>query len=236
MNRPLLRALEQSETTCLCVCFIPHRLQFSKATFLHLARFAFVGIIIIIIIIGFCLTEVPVAMLMEDADGYMMGQEGERSVKNTHSLFVDDLKVYQENHQKLEVVNGIIVKASMDTGACYGVKKCAEIVFKKGKMVKGIGLAVLEEKMKALDSSSNENYKFFGCEQADKINVKRVIERVKNEIMRRLNYLMSLHLNDQNLMKAINCRVIPVAGYVMNVCNLWKSELDELDNIKRTEE
>ena len=184
--------------------------------------------------VGFCLNEVPVAMLIEDTDGYMIGQEGERGVKRTHSLFVDHLKVYQENHQKLEVLNEIIVKASMDTGACYGVKKCAEIVFKKGKMVKGIGPAVLEEQMKALDPSRNENYKFLGCKQADKINVKQVMERVKNEIMRRLNHLIGLHLNDQNLMKAINCRVIPVAGYVMNVCNLGKGELDELDNIVKS--
>ena len=35
--------------------------------------------------VGFCLTEVPVAMLMEDTNGYMMGQEGERGVKRTHS-------------------------------------------------------------------------------------------------------------------------------------------------------
>ena len=129
---------------------------------------------------------------MEDTDGYMMGQERERGVKRTHSLFVDDLKVYQENHQKLEVVNEIIVKVSKDTGACYGVKKCTEIVFKKDKMVKGIGLAVLQEKMKALDPSRNENYKFLGCEQADKINVKRVMERVKNEIIRRLDHLTGL--------------------------------------------
>ena len=45
--------------------------------------------------VGFCLTKVPVAMLMEDAGGYMMGQEGERGVKRMHSLSVDDLKVYQ---------------------------------------------------------------------------------------------------------------------------------------------
>ena len=38
------------------------------------------------------------------------------------------------------------VKASTDTGACYVVKKCAEIVFRKGKIIKGEGLAVLEEK------------------------------------------------------------------------------------------
>ena len=35
-------------------------------------------------------------------------------------------------------------------------------------------------------------------------------------------------------MKAINCRVIPVAGYVMNVCNLGKGELDKLDNIVKS--
>ena len=78
---------------------------------------------------------------------------------------------YQENQQKLEIANETIVKASMDTGACYGVKKCAEIVFKKGKMIKGEGLTVLEEKMEALDPNKNEIYTFLGCEQANKIDM-----------------------------------------------------------------
>ena len=47
----------------------------------------------------------------------------------------------------------------MDTGACYGVKKCAEVIFKNGKMVKGEVLAVLEERMEALDPKLNEVYK-----------------------------------------------------------------------------
>ena len=98
-----------------------------------------------------CLTEVPVSMLLEETDSYKMGQKDEERVKRTHSLFIDDLKTYQENQQKLEIANETIVKASMDTGACYGVKKCAEIVFKKGKMIKGEGLTVLEEKMEVLD-------------------------------------------------------------------------------------
>ena len=119
----------------------------------------------------------------------------------------------------------------MDTGACYGVKRCAEIVFKKGKMIKGEGLTVLEEKIEALDPNKNEIYTFLGCEQANKIDVKRVMERVKKEIRKRLDHLTSLNLNDQNLMKAINSRVIPVAGYVMNVCHLGKNELDELDKL-----
>ena len=72
-------------------------------------------------------------------------------------------------------------------------------------MINGEGLAVLEEKINALDPNKNEIYKFLGCEQADKIDVKRVMERVKKEIRRRLDHLMGLNLNDKNLMKAINC-------------------------------
>ena len=45
----------------------------------------------------------------------------------------------------------MIVKANMNTGPCYGVNKCKEIGFRKGKIIKGEGLAVLEEKMDALD-------------------------------------------------------------------------------------
>ena len=119
----------------------------------------------------------------------------------------------------------------MNTGACYGVKKCVEIIFRKGKTIKGEGLAVFGEKMDALDSNKNEIYKFLGYEQADKIDVKRVMERVKKEIRKRLDHLTGLNLNDKNLMKAVNCRIIPVIGCVINICNLGKGDLDELDMI-----
>ena len=98
-------------------------------------------------------------------------------------------------------------------------------------MIKGEGLAVFGEKMDALDSNKNEIYKFLGYEQADKIDVKRVMERVKKEIRKRLDHLTGLNLNDKNLMKAINCRIIPVIGCVINICNLGKGDLDELDMI-----
>ena len=37
-----------------------------------------------------------------------------KKVKRAHSLFIDNLKIYQESHQKLEVINEMIVKASME--------------------------------------------------------------------------------------------------------------------------
>jgi hypothetical protein len=50
-------------------------------------------------------------------------------------------------------------------------------------------MAVLEERMKALDPEQNEVYKFLGCEQGDKIDVRRVMQRVKKEIAIRLEQL-----------------------------------------------
>ena len=177
--------------------------------------------------VGFCLTEIPIAMSLEGTEGYRMGPPGNREVIRTHILFIDDLKVYQVNHAKLEVANETIVQASLDTGACYGVKKCAEIVFKRGKMIKGEGLSVIKEKMKALDPEQREIYKFLGCEQAEKIDMERVMARVKAETQKRTNALVQQDLYDKNLIKAKNRTVIPVAGYVMNVRTFTKQKLDE---------
>ena len=92
-------------------------------------------------------------------------------------------------------------------------------------------MPVLVEKMKALDPEKNEEHVFLGCEQSDDIDVKKVLERVKKEIKKRSEHLVKLHLNDKSLMKAINCRVITVAGYTMNVCMIRKGELEELDKM-----
>ena len=91
-----------------------------------------------------------------------MGPPGSRDVGQTHSLFVNDLKVYQESHEILRDAIEVIVQASYDTGACYGVSKCAEIIFQHGKIVRGEGLELLEERMKTMDPEKNEIYKFLG--------------------------------------------------------------------------
>ena len=185
--------------------------------------------------VGFCVSEIPVCVLLQRSKGYRMGEPGNRNVKRTHSLFVDDLKVYQESHKALKNVNEMIVQASHDTGACYGVSKCAEIVFERGKMVKGEGLQMLEERMTTMSPDENEIYKFLGIEQADGIKTKRVFERVKNEVKKRVKLLVNTQLNDVNLIRAINTKVIPAAAYPMNVCKFSKGELNELDQIVKKE-
>ena len=185
--------------------------------------------------VGFCISEIPVCRLLQQSRGYRMGPPGSRDVSRTHSLFVDDLKVYQESHEILRDVNEVIVQASHDRGACYGVSNCAEVVFKHGKMVKGEGLEILEERMKVMDQDKNEIYKFLGIEQADGIKTKKFFERVKGEVSKSVKMLTNTELNDVNLVRAINTKVIPVAAYPMNVCKFTVGELKELAQVIKRE-
>ena len=63
-------------------------------------------------------------------------------------------------------------------------------MFEHGKMVRGEGLPVLEERMKTMDPDENEIYKFHGVEQADCMKMKNVFERVKNKVKKRTKMLV----------------------------------------------
>ena len=41
------------------------------------------------------------------------------------------------------------------------------------------------------------------------------------------------YLNDKNLVKAINAKIIPVAAYPMNICKFTQSERTELDRVTK---
>ena len=109
------------------------------------------------------------------------------------------------------------------------VKKCAEIIFKKGKIIKGEELQIKQERMKALDLNGNEICKFLGCGQTERIDMKKVMERIQTLMEQRTRKPVGEGLYDKNLVKAMNCRVIEVAAYMMNVHNFTGKELDQLD-------
>ena len=181
--------------------------------------------------IAFCISEIPIGMLMNKTKGYRMGAPNDRNINRTHSLFIDDLKLYQENEEMLELVNDTIVQASYDTGARYGVKKCAEAVYKGGNMIKGKGLDIMEEKMKSMDPDEGDFYKFLGLEQADGIKRKLVYDRVAEKVSERMTLIVQYELNDKNLINAINSRVIPVITYGMNIMKFTQNEIVSLEMI-----
>ena len=105
----------------------------------------------------------------------------------------------------------------------------------RGKIVRGEGLEVLEERMKMMDPDKYEIYKFLGIEHVDRIKTKKVFERVKGKVNKRVKMLTNTELNDVNLVHAINTKVIPVAAYPMNVFKFNGGELKELEQVIKLE-
>lgn len=50
-------------------------------------------------------------------------------------------------------------------------------------------------------------------------------------MQKRTEQLAKLKINDTNLMKAINCRVVPAMGHAINVCLTTKYDSEKLDKI-----
>ena len=63
-----------------------------------------------------------------------MGEPGKRDVSRGHSLFVDDLKVYQESHNLLKEINEVIVQTSLDTGAFMVFQNVQKLCSNMGKL------------------------------------------------------------------------------------------------------
>ena len=86
-----------------------------------------------------------------------------------------------------------------------------------------------------MDPEENEIWKFLGIEEAYGVKTKKVFERVKGEVNKRVKMLTNTELNDVNLIRAIKTKVIPVAAYPTNVCKFTGRELKELDQIIKRE-
>ena len=52
------------------------------------------------------------------------------------------------------------------------------------------GLQTLQERMKTLDPKENEISKFLGCEQAERIDMKKVVERIQIQMEQRTRELV----------------------------------------------
>ena len=116
-------------------------------------------------------------------------------------MLVDNLKVYKESHQTLGSIKEMFGQASNNTGACYGAAKCAET--ERIKIVEGEYLQILNERMKTVDQDKNEIYKFLGVGQANKIKMKEMYNRAKEQISKRMNIITRTELNHKNLVRHI---------------------------------
>ena len=79
---------------------------------------------------------------------------------------------------------------SEDVGRKFGIEKCAMLVMEKGKIVKSVGIELLDGKViKSLQEG--ESYKYSGILGADKFLEEKMKLNVLKEYIRRLRKVLS---------------------------------------------
>ena len=179
--------------------------------------------------VGFCITEIPLGRKLAQRPGYQLGPRNNRGPKVTHFYFIDDLKVVESNEKDLQETNRIVTGISQDTGMTFGVSKCAEVVYKRGKMTKGEGLQIDNNKAECLDPEDNKYYKFLGIEEGDGQLDEKAKERVIEECFKRVESLRKTELYERNMIKALNTMCMSAVTYVMNIVHFSRPELKHLD-------
>ena len=135
-------------------------------------------------VIMFILCFNPLSHLLNKCDGYMMGTPGKRDTKITHLFFVDDLKLYSSNKNKLKLQIDTITKFSNDIGMQFGEEKCAYVCVEQGKRkILGKNIEINNVKIRELEEA--ETYKYLGIEETVQFNTALNKEKITKEYIKR---------------------------------------------------
>ena len=86
----------------------------------------------------FVVCLIPLSVILRKTKGkYQLGKEGESI---NHLLFMDDLKLYGNDERQIDSLINTVRVFSDDIRMEFGLKKCAVVVMKRGKVVKCDGV------------------------------------------------------------------------------------------------
>ena len=121
--------------------------------------------------LGFVICLLPLSWLINQSSiGYSIGPKNNRRNVN-HLLFMDDLKLYANNDQRLRDLINIVSMFSNDINMKFGLDKCNTLSIRKGKLIESNNISLNnEETIKALDI--REQYKYLAMLQSNKIDKK----------------------------------------------------------------
>ena len=144
-----------------------------------------------------------------------------------HLLFIDDLKLYGSNDNKIDSLVKVVKIVSGDIGMPFGFGKYAVLKMKRGKQVhcEGIDLGdgvVMEE-------ADEEGYKYLGIIKRDDICQKKMKEKVQKEYYKRVMAVLTSKLNGGNVVNAINIWT------VATVCNLFDYAANNNERLLKVE-
>ena len=90
----------------------------------------------------------------------------------------------------------------------FGLEKCAEIAFKRGKLVHSQNLVT--DINREIQEVEGNTYRYLGIEESEGIQHQQMKERLKQEYSRRLRMILKSELNARNKITAIGALTVRV--------------------------
>ena len=90
----------------------------------------------------FVVTMIPLTLILRKCEA---SYQYTNSTKLNHLLFMDDLKLYARNENQLDSPVQTVRIISKDIGMKFGIKKCAVLVKKRGRLAQSEGIRLPDE-------------------------------------------------------------------------------------------
>ena len=152
-------------------------------------------------------------------------------IKLNHLCFMDDLKLFGENENKIDSLASTVTLISQDIGMQFGIKKCGVVHLKRGKLSKTAGIELVNgEKIKEVN---DEGYKYLGILELDRLKEDEMKTTFQKEYFRRVRLIMQSKLIGRNKIKAINTWAVSLVRYGAGIIMWKKAELESMDRRTR---
>jgi len=135
---------------------------------------------------------------------------------------MDDLKLTAKSEKDIQKQIQTVKPFSDDIHMEFGLDKCAEITFKKGKLTHSQNL-VIDINREIQNFEHGKTYKYSGTEEGEGIQHQQMKERLKQEYNGRLRMILKYELNTKNKITAIGALAVPVLRYSFGIIN-WRIE------------
>ena len=119
-------------------------------------------------------------------------------LKINHLLFMDDVKLYVSKSDEIDSFVQRVRVCAQDLGMKFGIKKCATLVLKRGKMSFSERINLGNNEI--IGEVDTDGYKCLGI--AEKDAIEQVKESTRKEYFKRLTILCKSKLNSGNLFQA----------------------------------
>ena len=147
----------------------------------------------------------------------------------THTLFMDDLKIYTGGPGDLEATLTEVERVAEAVGMRLGIRKCGVAHLRNGRLVRmsvgvGVGAGTMEE------IEPGAPYKYLGVEQIFTTHSREARARVRAEYLRRVIIVWSSPLGVQEKAAAHNSWAVAVVRYYyMPLLEWYRRDLRALD-------